>query len=121
MVKNNGIRCDVKDCVFRDETGSCEFDGTVIGPNGRCIRYRRAADQKPPVPGRPKRRLAARARGRTITYRLEMVSCGKCERCKEKPSHGPYWYAYWKENGRTRSQYLGKGKVVRFDRDDDET
>jgi hypothetical protein len=22
--------------------------------------------------------------------------------------HGPYWYAYWKENGRTRSRYIGK-------------
>ena len=25
-----------------------------------------------------------------------------------RPAHGPYWYAYWKEDGRTRSQYIGK-------------
>ncbi len=41
-----------------------------------------------------------------VTYRLESVKCGKpgCTRCP----HGPYWYAYWRENGRTRSQYVGK-------------
>jgi hypothetical protein len=40
-----------------------------------------------------------------VTYRLEQVKCGKatCTRCP----HGPYWYAYWRENGRLRSRYLG--------------
>jgi hypothetical protein len=43
------------------------------------------------------------------TYRLELVSCGK-ERCKcvEGALHGPYWYAYWTEGGKTKSQYVGK-------------
>src|SRR5438477_5644648 len=43
------------------------------------------------------------------TYRLELVRCGK-ERCKcvEGKLHGPYWYAYWTEGGKTRSQYVGK-------------
>ncbi len=22
--------------------------------------------------------------------------------------HGPYWYAYWSEDGKTQSQYIGK-------------
>jgi hypothetical protein len=44
----------------------------------------------------------------TITYRLERVSCGKG--CKGCP-HGPYWYGYWKEGGRTRSKYIGKRLV----------
>jgi hypothetical protein len=39
-----------------------------------------------------------------ITYRLERVSCGKG--CKGCP-HGPYWYGYWKEGGKTRSKYIG--------------
>ena len=32
------------------------------------------------------------------------------ERCKcaEGKLHGPYWYAYWSEGGKTRSQYIGK-------------
>lgn len=40
-----------------------------------------------------------------ITYRLERVSCGKG--CKGCP-HGPYWYGYWREGGKTRSKYIGK-------------
>jgi len=41
-----------------------------------------------------------------VTYRLEHVRCGKqgCTRCP----HGPYWYAYWREEGRLRSRYIGK-------------
>lgn len=43
------------------------------------------------------------------TYRLEEVRCGKknCH-CAEGRLHGPYWYAYWTEGGRTKSQYIGK-------------
>lgn len=43
------------------------------------------------------------------TYRLELVRCGKenCH-CAEGKLHGPYWYAYWSEDGKTRSQYVGK-------------
>jgi len=39
------------------------------------------------------------------TYRLEKVSCGK--NCKGCP-HGPYWYGYWREGGKTHSKYIGK-------------
>lgn len=41
-----------------------------------------------------------------VTLRQERVRCGKkgCTRCP----HGPYWYAYWREEGRLRSRYLGK-------------
>ena len=44
--------------------------------------------------------------GAGVTYRLEHVRCGKrgCTRCP----HGPYWYAYWREDGRLRSRYIGK-------------
>ena len=42
----------------------------------------------------------------TVTYRQEPVKCGKrgCTRCP----HGPYWYAYWREDGRMKSRYIGK-------------
>jgi len=42
----------------------------------------------------------------TVTYRQEHVRCGRdnCTRCP----HGPYWYAYWREDGRVRSRYIGK-------------
>ena len=42
----------------------------------------------------------------SVNYRLEQVRCGKrgCTRCP----HGPYWYAYWREDGKLRSRYIGK-------------
>ncbi len=44
--------------------------------------------------------------GEKVSYRQEHVTCGKdgCTKCP----HGPYWYAYWKQDGRTRSQYIGR-------------
>jgi hypothetical protein len=53
----------------------------------------RTSASVPAVPGR-------------VTYRQEEVRCGRptCTRCP----HGPYWYAYWREEGRLRSRYIGK-------------
>src|SRR5438477_4227577 len=44
-----------------------------------------------------------------ITYRQQYTRCGKerCRKFKEGAGHGPYWYAYWSENGRTVSKYIG--------------
>ena len=44
-----------------------------------------------------------------ITYRQQFTRCGKqrCRKCREGAGHGPYWYAYWSENGRTISKYIG--------------
>ncbi len=41
-----------------------------------------------------------------VSLRRQAVKCGKssCTRCP----HGPYWYAYWTENGRRRSRYIGR-------------
>jgi hypothetical protein len=41
-----------------------------------------------------------------VTYRQEHVRCGRDNRTR--CPHGPYWYAYWRENGRSRSRYIGK-------------
>ncbi len=56
--------------------------------------------------GQPKAGVHAEQSFGSITFRYETVRCGKqnCTRCP----HGPYWYAYWKENGRTRSRYVGR-------------
>jgi len=46
-----------------------------------------------------------------VTYSQQYRRCGKadCARCAAGgPGHGPYWYAYWREDGRMRSRYLGK-------------
>ncbi len=44
-----------------------------------------------------------------VTYRQQFTRCGKqrCRKCREGAGHGPYWYAYWSENGRTKSKYIG--------------
>ncbi len=40
-----------------------------------------------------------------VRYRQASIRCGKdCTACP----HGPYWYAHWRENGRARSQYIGR-------------
>lgn len=44
-------------------------------------------------------------------YQLEQVRCGKakckCAGANEK-LHGPYWYTYWREDGKLKSRYVGK-------------
>lgn len=42
----------------------------------------------------------------SVSLRKQMVRCGKlgCTKCP----HGPYWYAYWTEEGRRRSKYVGR-------------
>jgi hypothetical protein len=46
----------------------------------------------------------------TASYRPEYVRCGKaaCTRCRTGAGHGPYWYAYWRQDGRLHKRYLGK-------------
>ncbi|MCB1245745.1 MAG: hypothetical protein KDB69_00600 [Acidimicrobiia bacterium] len=44
--------------------------------------------------------------GPDVKVRSKMVKCGKSS-CTTCP-HGPYVYAYWDEDGRRRSKYLGK-------------
>lgn len=40
-------------------------------------------------------------------FRCEWIKCGKAA-CRSCP-HGPYWYAYWSEGGKTKKRYVGKG------------
>src|SRR5688500_19738068 len=49
--------------------------------------------------------------GAKVTYRREEVRCGKanCTRCP----HGPYRYAYWREDGKLRSRHLGPARAGR--------
>lgn len=46
------------------------------------------------------------ASGPDVSLREQWVRCGK-EACSKCP-HGPYWYAFWSEDGRRRSRYVGK-------------
>ena len=85
-------------------------------------RDRRAAEVVRGMDEHELRRLVMLARGRLaamgapafdeepgqppVSFRQQHVKCGKptCTRCP----HGPYWYAYWREDGRLRTRYVGK-------------
>src|SRR6266705_911666 len=45
-----------------------------------------------------------------VTYHQQVSYCGKprCRKCRDGVGHGPYWYAYTTENGRTTRTYIGK-------------
>lgn len=45
-----------------------------------------------------------------ILYHLQMNTCGKarCKKCRNGPGHGPYWYEYRIQQGRTTRRYIGK-------------
>jgi len=47
------------------------------------------------------------------TYVLQKRRCGKLHcSCMDgeilEVGHGPYWYAYWNDNGKTKNKYVGK-------------
>lgn len=56
------------------------------------------------------------------SYRQEYVRCGKarCRACQDGRGHGPSWYAYWTEQGRTRKQYIGKQRPEAIKRGEEE-
>jgi hypothetical protein len=47
----------------------------------------------------------------------QYVNCGKSGcRCQRGQKHGPLFYLYWKEQGRSRSLYVPRVKVVEMRR-----
>ncbi len=59
----------------------------------------------------PGRQVVEAHRRGALLFQPERKRCGKpaC-RCMQPDGdgHGPYWYAYWREGGKTKSRYLGK-------------
>lgn len=67
---------------------------------------RRRASEIDQRPGEIERRIV-----REWTYILQRVCCGKgnCRRCGGRNyTHGPYWYAYRRMDGKLMSHYVGK-------------
>ncbi len=58
---------------------------------------------------KPGREVVDRSIKSGICYQLERVKCGKemCK-CTDGDLHGPYWYAYYRQNGKLKSKYVGK-------------
>lgn len=65
------------------------------------------------IPVKSGRELVVVKRQGARCYRLEKIKCGKKScRCARGELHGPYWYAYYRENGRMRCEYIGKNLPV---------
>lgn len=74
----------------------------------RLIAWRREVLAEPPEPPpSPRREVVGKRKEGKVTVRSELIYCGK--NCRGCP-HGPYDYAYWWENGKVRSKYIGKTK-----------
>jgi len=56
-------------------------------------------------------------------YKQEAVFCGKerCKKCAAGEGHGPYWYCYWWEGGKTRKKYIGKTLPASLTQDSEES
>src|SRR5712691_11241570 len=77
----------------------------------------------PPIPHKKDLRLTcgpmsarvSKKMNSRVAYRQQFTRCGKqrCRKCREGEGHGPYWYAYWSEKGRTVSKYVGRQLPLR--------
>jgi hypothetical protein len=65
----------------------------------------------PRPPAKPSREVVEVQHVGDRIYQREWVRCGKLL-CKcagpNGELHGPYWYVYWREDGRLKSKYVGK-------------
>lgn len=61
------------------------------------------------LPPKPGREVVDKQLVGTVIYQLEAVRCGKptCK-CAKGELHGPYWYAYQRQEGKLKSWYVGK-------------
>lgn len=69
------------------------------------IRLLMAEQPQLPLFEKKGREVVERKAAGSVSYQLEKVACGKG--CKGCP-HGPYWYAYYRRNGKVASKYIGK-------------
>ena len=61
-----------------------------------------------PVQVKTKGELVSTKQIGSLTIRTERRKCGSHCTCNGGKGHGPYRYAYWWQDGRVRSKYLGK-------------
>ena len=56
------------------------------------------------IPPPPYRIVMEKRQGPDVVYQLELRRCSykNCRRCRQGPSHGPYWYAYGPGAGPSR-------------------
>jgi hypothetical protein len=78
---------------------------------GAIVQALEQQETAPESVGTKGREVVETARMGDRLYQLERVCCGKvgCKCAGENGKlHGPYWYAYWREEGKLKSRYVGK-------------
>jgi hypothetical protein len=91
---------------YEKRINSMSFE-EIIAEGNRLIARVQALDNK-----EKSTRLACQTRSKSLpknaTIRKEFVKCKKSNCCYE--SHGPYYYAYWKEHGtkKLKKKYIGR-------------
>ncbi len=61
------------------------------------------------LPHRSGREVVEQKHLGSVVYQLEWVRCGKPKcKCASGELHGPYWYAYQRQEGKLKSWYVGK-------------
>lgn len=61
------------------------------------------------LPTKPGRKVVDTQQVGKVVYRHEAVCCGKDNcKCASGELHGPYWYAYQRQQGKLKSWYVGK-------------
>lgn len=73
---------------------------------------RRQLSLFPSPPGGPRVAKARKPRFVPLdaALRRQFIHCGRSYCAK---LHGPYWYAFWKVDGRTRNAYVGSDERMR--------
>jgi hypothetical protein len=75
----------------------------------RVAQQQSEAADLPEIPLQAGRAIVSSKQVEKVTYRLELVKCGKLTcRCATGQLHGPYWYAYQRQAGKVKSWYVGK-------------
>jgi hypothetical protein len=76
---------------------------------GTIAQQQSEAADPPEIPLQAGRAIVESKQVEKVTYRLELVKCGKVTcRCAAGQLHGPYWYAYQRQAGKVKSWYVGK-------------
>ncbi len=61
------------------------------------------------IPVRASREVLGTKSHGSKCYRLEKTKCGKKNcKCVGGDLHGPYWYAYYRDNGKLKCEYIGR-------------
>ncbi len=82
-----------------------------MNTSGLCVSHPALTAQQEKAEKRLLRWQELERQGIHLTYQRQYRRCGnpRCQACRAgEKGHGPYWYAYYRDQRRLKSMYLGK-------------